>query len=80
MRERLTAADGVEPEYAEWATTDDLAEPAIVGGGMFLAVAARVGGIRLIDNIHVDATDDGLRVDRGSRISGSSMLYERENT
>jgi pantoate--beta-alanine ligase len=41
---------GVEPEYLELVRTDDLAPVTRVEGDVLLAVAARVGGTRLIDN------------------------------
>ena len=41
---------GVEPEYLELVSTEDLAPVARVDGDVLLAVAARVGGTRLIDN------------------------------
>jgi pantoate--beta-alanine ligase len=43
-------ARGVEPEYLELVRTDDLAPVERVDGDALLAVAARVGGTRLIDN------------------------------
>lgn len=76
LMKRLTESEGVEPEYAEWATTTNLESPEVVAGGTFLATAAHVGGVRLIDNIHVDDTEAGLRVDRGVRIDRPSMLYK----
>jgi pantoate--beta-alanine ligase len=41
---------GVEPEYLELVRTDDLRPVARVDGDVLLAVAARVGATRLIDN------------------------------
>jgi pantoate--beta-alanine ligase len=41
---------GIEPEYLELVRTDDLHPVARVDGDVLLAVAARVGGTRLIDN------------------------------
>jgi pantoate--beta-alanine ligase len=40
----------VEPEYLELVSTTDLAPVAAIDGETLLAVAARVGGVRLIDN------------------------------
>ena len=40
----------VEPEYLELVSTTDLAPVAAINGDTLLAVAARVGGVRLIDN------------------------------
>jgi pantoate--beta-alanine ligase len=41
----------------------------------FLAVAASVGSIRLIDNVAIDSSGAGWAVDRGHRLSTASMLY-----
>lgn len=49
MAQQLTATDGVE--YAEVRTVPDLTSPATATGRLLLAVAARVGPARLIDNI-----------------------------
>jgi pantoate--beta-alanine ligase len=43
-------ARGVEPEYLELRSADDLAPAERVNGRTLLAVAARVGRARLIDN------------------------------
>ena len=40
----------VEPEYLELVSTTDLSPVAAIDGETLLAVAARVGGVRLIDN------------------------------
>lgn len=42
----------------------------------FLAVAARVGPARLIDNIHIDYDAASPEVDRGIRLTEPSVLYE----
>jgi pantoate--beta-alanine ligase len=41
---------GVEPEYFAVVSAESLAAPKVVSGEILLAVAARVGGVRLIDN------------------------------
>ena len=48
-RDQLAAA-GVEPEYLELRSADDLSPVESVNGSTLLAVAARVGRARLIDN------------------------------
>jgi pantoate--beta-alanine ligase len=48
-RAELDAA-GVEPEYLELRSADDLSSVERVNGSTLLAVAARVGRARLIDN------------------------------
>jgi pantoate--beta-alanine ligase len=47
---RELAARGVEPEYLELRSADDLSPAERVNGRTLLAVAARVGRARLIDN------------------------------
>ena len=54
-REVLARA-GIEPEYLELRSPDDLAELDHVDGGALLAVAAQVGKARLIDNRILEAT------------------------
>ncbi len=63
-------------EYATLASQADarplkgLDEPA------FLAVAARVGATRLIDNVHIDSGGDRWVPDLGVRLDHPSVLYE----
>jgi pantoate--beta-alanine ligase len=47
------SAPGVEPEYAEVVEPDRLERPARLLGRTLIAVAARVGGTRLIDNLRL---------------------------
>lgn len=64
---------GAMLEYAtlaDAATADPMDR---VVGRQFLAVAARVGDVRLIDNVTIDS--DGAIVDRGTRLGGPSILY-----
>ena len=51
------AAAGIEPEYVEARDPEDLTPVAELNGRpVLLAVAARVGGARLIDNVLIDPT------------------------
>ncbi|WP_169580636.1 MULTISPECIES: pantoate--beta-alanine ligase [Microbacterium] len=52
---QVLAAAGIEPEYLELRSPDDLRELARVDGPALLAVAARVGAARLIDNRILEA-------------------------
>jgi pantoate--beta-alanine ligase len=56
---RELEARGVEPEYLELRSADDLAPAERVNGRTLLAVAARVGEARLIDNAILGASDGG---------------------
>jgi pantoate--beta-alanine ligase len=74
----LADADGVDPEYAAIAGQDDVVVRTALDRPSFLAVAARVGDIRLIDNIHLDLVDGEVVVDRGVGLDHRSMLYSEE--
>lgn len=52
----VLAEAGIDPEYLELRSPDDLRELDTVDGGALLAVAARVGPARLIDNRVLEAT------------------------
>ena len=52
-------AHGVEPDYLELVSTDDLSPIARVDGEALLAVAARVGPTRLIDNTILSTNGKG---------------------
>lgn len=64
---------GAELEYVTLADAATAAPVRRLAGRQFLAVAARVGAVRLIDNITIDF--DSGDVDRGSRLEGPSILY-----
>lgn len=71
------AATGAVLEYAalaDAATVQPLTELTI---DAFLAVAARVGETRLIDNVAFSVGADSITVDRGERLTGPSVLEER---
>ena len=59
MRREMTETDGVE--YAEVRRVPDLEPCPEVAGRTLLAVAARVGPARLIDNFALEIDDDGVR-------------------
>ncbi len=59
MAADLAAADGVD--YAEVRRVPDLASVDVAAGRLLLAVAARVGPARLIDNLVLDVDDAGVR-------------------
>ena len=81
MLEQLAAADQVE--YAEVRRVPDLAVLEQVSGRVLLAVAARVGPARLIDNIVVDVSEHGvtdgvLLGDPAGHVAVQGGLDERE--
>jgi pantoate--beta-alanine ligase len=51
---------GVEPEYLELVSADTLAPVAAIDGEVLVAVAARVGGTRLIDNTILNPNGSGV--------------------
>lgn len=59
MSAHLAAADAVE--YAEVRRVPDLSRPAVAGGRLLLAVAAKVGPARLIDNLVLDVDHTEVR-------------------
>lgn len=73
VRERLDTQDKVAVEYIEVANTSDAASVERMDRDVFLAIAGRVGGVRLIDNVHLDP-GSGV-ADRGVRLGVPSILY-----
>ncbi len=74
----LSGEDRIIVEYVELATTCDArvleASTGVrIEDETFLAVAVRVGGVRLIDNVHFDPAS-GV-ADRGTRLAVPSILY-----
>lgn len=64
---------GADLEYVELADAATADPMGALAGIQFLAAAARVGGVRLIDNITIDNHAGG--VDRGTRLDRPSILY-----
>ncbi len=62
-------------EYVELADQDDASVMESLDRPSFLAVAAKVGKVRLIDNLFFDMDDGGWSVDRGVRLEQPSLLY-----
>ena len=74
VADKIGSADGARLEYAslaDAATVQPLAELTV---DAFLAVAARVGETRLIDNVAFSVGDDSVTVDRGVILEGPSVL------
>jgi len=67
----ISDAGDVAIDYVELADAATALPVGNVGGRQFLAVAARVGPVRLLDSISID---DGV-VDRGLVLSSPSILY-----
>ncbi|MDX9971859.1 MAG: pantoate--beta-alanine ligase [FCB group bacterium] len=58
VRSRIVAAEGVELDYAELVDADDITPLDRIRGRVLLAVAARVGQTRLIDNIEYEVAEE----------------------
>lgn len=76
--ESMANAAGVDPEYAEVATVRDVSAVAELAEDAFLAVAARVGEVRLIDNVHFEVNADSIVADRGILLDWPSVLYSQD--
>lgn len=69
-------ATGAELEYAALADVATVQPLTELTTDAFLAVAARVGETRLIDNVAFSVGADSIAVDRGERLTGPSVLEE----
>lgn len=63
----------IDVEYVEVADAVTASQVDHIEHDVFVAIAARVGGVRLIDNVMVDAIT--MRADRGRMLTGPSILY-----
>jgi pantoate--beta-alanine ligase len=60
----------VELEYVEVRDADDLVPVARVDGVVLIALAAKLGKTRLIDNVSATIDGDSVTIDRGRRLTG----------
>ncbi len=70
------AAAGIELEYAALADAETVQPLSELTRDAFLAVAARVGETRLIDNVAFSVGADSVTVDRGDILTGPSVLED----
>ncbi len=75
VRDVVSSQPGVQLEYVEMAAQDDVQSADTIERPAFLSLAAKVGDVRLIDNIHIDAAPGGFVADRGVRLDRPSVLY-----
>lgn len=73
---RASCADRVEVEYVSLAAAESVELLEVLDRSAFLAVAAQVGSVRLIDNLQCEVGPDGsVRTEFGVRLDGPSALY-----
>jgi pantoate--beta-alanine ligase len=70
----LRETRGLDVEYVAVADASTSQLVDTIDSDAFVAVAAKVGDVRLIDNVFVDGSN--LGVDRGIRLENPSILYE----
>lgn len=68
-------AQGVDIEYITLASQDHAQPLEELDRASFLAVAAQVGNVRLIDNVVFDLVGGRVMADRGRRLTRESVLY-----
>lgn len=73
--ESVRGAPGIDLDYATLADQNTAAPATTLDRPAFLAVAARVGPTRLLDNIHIDSDEGGWVPDVGTRLDEPSILY-----
>jgi pantothenate synthetase len=74
VRSSLGVVSGLDVEYVAIADASTCQPVDTIDSDVFVAVAATIGGVRLIDNVFVDGSS--LAVDRGVRLENPSILYE----
>jgi pantoate--beta-alanine ligase len=77
VRDAITDAAGIQLEYVELAEAASAALVDVVEGVTFLALAARVGSVRLIDNVFLDGNTGN--VDMGVKLEHPSILYRGDD-
>ena len=68
---------GLDLDYVQLADAQETIRRSLLDRECFLAAAGRVGTTRLIDNVWFELAGGGFSADRGIRLDGPSMLYER---
>jgi pantoate--beta-alanine ligase len=72
-RATIDVGADIDIDYIESADASDASTVDRIEQPVFVAIAADIGGVRLIDNILLDPTTE--RADRGTYIDNSSILY-----
>ena len=71
----VDAEPGIDLDYAMLADQETAAPLGALDRPAFLAVAARVGRTRLLDNVHIDPDGGEWVPDEGIRLAETSILY-----
>jgi pantoate--beta-alanine ligase len=71
--------DGVALEYVDLAAQDDVSRLDRLERPAFLAIAATIEGVRMIDNVSFEWDTGHPTADRGVRLDRPSALYTRED-
>ncbi len=74
VREIVASEPGVALEYVEVRDAHELTALATIDGSVLIAVAARVGPTRLIDNVMVRVDDSGVTADLGVREATGTVV------
>lgn len=67
---------GIDVEYATLSDQDSASPLDLLDRPAFLAMTAKVGATRLLDNIHIDRIDGRWVPDVGVRLTDTSILYK----
>jgi pantoate--beta-alanine ligase len=78
VRGLVARESGVELEYAEARAAHDLSRLAVLDGDVLLAVAARVGATRLIDNVSLSIRGRDVTADLGIRENAGTGSRSKE--
>jgi pantoate--beta-alanine ligase len=74
VREVVATEPSVELEYAEVRDAESIAPVDRLDGEVLVALAARVGGTRLIDNVGISVVGSAVTVDLGTRSAGAKPV------
>jgi len=78
VRGLVASESGLELEYAEARAAHDLSRIDVLDGDVLLAVAARVGTTRLIDNVSLSIRGRDVSADLGVRESSDNGSRSKE--
>lgn len=73
VRERVGEQPRLELDYVDVRSADSLEPVTVLDGACVVALAARVGRARLIDNVVIEVTTTGVEVDLGVRVADGPL-------